>query len=251
MTENEWRNCTDPEKMLELLRDSGKANERRCRLVACASVRRVWHLLTDGRSRRAVEMAEAFIEGSVKAEDLATALAAAARATLPIDLGWRSTQEKAAAAANVPRYVQLISARFTQEQVAWVAAAAATGADPLRAATVGCNWSRTICHAALLIEPAQVDRQLSTARGAALIRDIFGNPFHPATLDPPWLSWHDGLLVSMAQKMYDRRDSSDMPILADALEEAGCDNAEILNHCRQPGPHVRGCWVVDLLLGKA
>ncbi|HEY7330947.1 MAG TPA: hypothetical protein VH592_25140 [Gemmataceae bacterium] len=83
-----------------------------------------------------------------------------------------------------------------------------------------------------------------------MLRDIFGNPFHPVTLDPSWLTWHDGLLVSMVQKMYDSRDFSDMPVLADALEEAGCTNADILDHCRGPGPHVRGCLVVDLLLGK-
>jgi hypothetical protein len=84
-----------------------------------------------------------------------------------------------------------------------------------------------------------------------LLRDLFGNPFHPTTLNLTWLSWHDGLLVSMACQMYESRDFNDMPVLADALEEAGCDNAEILTHCRQPGEHVRGCWVVDLVLGKS
>src|SRR5262249_20701254 len=81
----------------------------------------------------------------------------------------------------------------------------------------------------------------------ALLRDIFGNPFRPVALDPAWLSWHGGLLVSMARRMYDSRDFADLPVLADALEEAGCDNADILAHCRGPGPHVRGCWVVDLI----
>jgi hypothetical protein len=82
-----------------------------------------------------------------------------------------------------------------------------------------------------------------------LLRDIFGNPFRPAIINPTWLTWHDGLLVSMAQKMYDCREFLGMPILADALEEAGCTDADILSHCREPGPHVRGCHVVDLLLG--
>ena len=84
----------------------------------------------------------------------------------------------------------------------------------------------------------------------ALLRDIFGNPFRPVALDPVWLSWHDGLLVSMARWMYDSHEFADQPVLADALEEAGCDNADILAHCRGPGPHVRGCWVLDRLLGK-
>jgi hypothetical protein len=85
---------------------------------------------------------------------------------------------------------------------------------------------------------------------ANLLRDIFGNPFRPITLEPSWLTWHGGLLVSMGQRMYDSRDFSDMPVLADALEEAGCQDQDILGHCRSGGEHVRGCWVVDLLLGK-
>jgi hypothetical protein len=83
-----------------------------------------------------------------------------------------------------------------------------------------------------------------------LLHDIFGNPFRPLILNPAWLSWHSGLLVSMARQMYDSRDFTDMPVLADALEEAGCQDQDILNHCRARGEHVRGCWVLDLLLGK-
>jgi hypothetical protein len=93
-------------------------------------------------------------------------------------------------------------------------------------------------------------RRTASVSQAALMRDIFGNLFHPISLDPTWLTWHDGLLVSMARQMYDSRDFTDMPVLADALEEAGCTDDDILAHCRQPGEHVRGCWIVDLLLGK-
>jgi hypothetical protein len=84
-----------------------------------------------------------------------------------------------------------------------------------------------------------------------VLRCIFGNPFRPVILDPDILTWHGGLPVSMAQKMYDSRDFSDMPVLADALEEAGCRDADILGHCRSGGEHFRGCWVIDLLLGKS
>ena len=65
-----------------------------------------------------------------------------------------------------------------------------------------------------------------------------------------WLQWNDGTIPKIAQTIYDHRTFADLPILADALEEAGCDNADILTHCRSSGEHVRGCWVVDLLLGK-
>jgi hypothetical protein len=80
-----------------------------------------------------------------------------------------------------------------------------------------------------------------------LLRDIFGNPFRTVTFDPDWRA---STAVALAQQMYDSRDFAAMPILADALQDAGCENADILDHCRGPGPHVRGCWVVDLVLGK-
>jgi hypothetical protein len=86
---------------------------------------------------------------------------------------------------------------------------------------------------------------------AALLRDIFGNPFRPVTASASWLTWNDGAVRKMAQAIYDDRAFDRLPLLADALEEAGCDNQEILDHCHSTGEHVRGCWVVDLLLGKS
>ena len=81
----------------------------------------------------------------------------------------------------------------------------------------------------------------------ALLREMFGNPFRPVAFSH---SWRTDTALSLARQMYESRDFSAMPILADALQDAGCDNEAILNHCRQPGEHVRGCWVVDLVLGK-
>jgi hypothetical protein len=69
-------------------------------------------------------------------------------------------------------------------------------------------------------------------------------------LDPAWLAWNAGTVRKMAQAIYDDRAFDQLPILADALEEAGCANRDILDHCRSGGDHVRGCWVIDLLLGK-
>jgi hypothetical protein len=77
--------------------------------------------------------------------------------------------------------------------------------------------------------------------------DLPRNPFRPVTLNPTWLT---STVLALAQQMYESRDFSPMPILADALQDVGCDNEDILNHCRQPGEHVRGCCCVDLLLGK-
>ena len=84
-----------------------------------------------------------------------------------------------------------------------------------------------------------------------LLRDIFGNPFRPASINPSWLTWNDGAIGKIAEGIYDKRAFDRVPILADALEEAGCTDASILPHCRQPGEHARGCWVIDMLLGKS
>jgi hypothetical protein len=81
----------------------------------------------------------------------------------------------------------------------------------------------------------------------ALLHDLVGNPFRPIAPDA---SWQTSKVLELAQAIYDQRSYADLPRLADALEDAGCDNADLLNHCREPGEHVRGCWVVDLLLGK-
>ena len=75
----------------------------------------------------------------------------------------------------------------------------------------------------------------------------FGDTHQPVVLDPVWRT---STVVALAKQMYGSRDFTAMPILADALQDAGCDNEDILDHCRRPGPHVRGCWVVDLVLGK-
>ncbi len=82
---------------------------------------------------------------------------------------------------------------------------------------------------------------------SSYVREMFGNPFRPVAFDPAWRS---ETAVGIARGIYDDRAFERMPILADALEDAGCDHPDILTHCREPGTHVRGCWVVDLVLGK-
>jgi hypothetical protein len=83
-----------------------------------------------------------------------------------------------------------------------------------------------------------------------VFREVFGNPFRSATIDSDWLGRNERTVLKLAQAIYDERRFADLPILADALEEAGCDNADVLAHCRSGGEHVCGCWVVDLLPGK-
>jgi len=83
---------------------------------------------------------------------------------------------------------------------------------------------------------------------ASFLRDIFGNPFRKVKFKK---TWRTDTAVTLARQMYEAREFSAMPILADALQDAGCDNDDILSHCRDANAtHVRGCWVVDLVLGK-
>jgi hypothetical protein len=91
-----------------------------------------------------------------------------------------------------------------------------------------------------------------------LVREVFGNPFRPITeIDPAWLEWHHGIVQEFARAAYENRrlpkgilDPARLALLADALEDAGCTDTELLGHLRGPGPHVRGCWALDLVLGK-
>jgi hypothetical protein len=87
---------------------------------------------------------------------------------------------------------------------------------------------------------------------SVLLRDIFGNPFRSSPPFPqPVLAWNDSTIKRIAQGIYDERAFDRLPILADALLDAGCDDEELIRHCRSDGPHVRGCWAVDLILGKS
>jgi hypothetical protein len=93
-----------------------------------------------------------------------------------------------------------------------------------------------------------VSEEDERARFADLVRCIFGNPFRPVAADPRWLTPD---AVALAKGIYEEKAFDRLPILADALQDAGCDNADVLGHCRGPGPHALGCWVVDLVLGKS
>jgi hypothetical protein len=213
MTEAEWLACGDPQPVLEFLR--GKASDRKSRLFACACCRRVWHLLTDKRSRTVIEVAERFADGLSPDDELAAA---------------RSGAHAALAFVNPED--------LTAEDYAALGAEAAAFPEAPRAAG-SVAWAAQNCGG-----------QGENRSQSALLRDIFGNPFRPVAADPSWLAWNGGAVRNLARAIYDERAFDRLPVLADALEEAGCDNADVLGHCRGGGEHVRGCWVVDLLLGK-
>jgi hypothetical protein len=218
MTEAEWLASTDLTPMLDLLSVNTRgvpvrASERKLRLFAVACCRRIWPLLTDERSRRAVEIAERFVDGLATLAEVG----AARRDANDAYLTWKPAgpHDQAAYAALFP------CSREARHPTAFAAAYTAYAVGDL-------------------------------------LREVFGNPFRPVSLDPACLAWEGGTVVRLAQAAYDNRTlpcgtlSNDrLAVLADALEEAGCTDPGILRHCRQPGGHVRGCWVLDTLLGKS
>jgi len=124
-------------------------------------------------------------------------------------------------------------------QPGWVVANARAGGARLMTRKLIKNFVR-------LFSPRAIETGLDVA--VDLVRDIFGNPFRALTFNPSWLTSN---VAALALLMYNSRDFSAMPILADALQDAGCDKDDILTHLRGPGPHTKGCWAVDLVLGKA
>jgi hypothetical protein len=135
------------------------------------------------------------------------------------------------------------AARTIVEAVAWEAAHARTGAASSEDAAAhgsGSPWMESY-GAAWIAEHV---------RHAALLRDIFGNPFACALLDRSWLRWNQGCCTQLARTIYEERRFAELPLLADALEEAGCTDPLIVSHCRGRTEHVRGCWVLDLILEK-
>jgi hypothetical protein len=239
MTEQEWLQATNPTQMLEFLR--GMTSDRKLRLLAVACCRRIWHHLTDPRSRRAVEMAERYADGLTTSQAEMNSVEQSATQA-GIELHEAGLREAAMAAGLASHSVNV---RWGAFFAAKMVVAFAPGLPVL-------GLERDSLDLPEVQESVRPKVRQGLLNQADLLRDVSGPlPFHSIVVDPAWLTWHGGLLVSMAQKMYDSRDFADMSVLADALEEAGCTNPDILAHCRSGGEHVRGCWVIDALLGKS
>ena len=193
---------------------------RKLRLFGCACCRRIWDLLTEPASREAVEAAERFVDGEIGRAELGTVRTAAKRVVGRRPVGRFAPQYCAAMAASM---VTLQSLGDCGRTAAAFAAAAVHDAK---------------------IRNVTDEKRLQTP----VFRDIFCNPFRPVVYAPRWRSESS---VALARTAYDTRDFTLLPILADALEEAGCDHPDVLTHCRDPQQvHVRGCWVVDGVLGQ-
>jgi hypothetical protein len=241
MTEAEWLACEHPEKMLTYLR--GRASARKLRLFGVACCRRVLPWVYDDRCWAAVEVAERYADGRATDEELTRAHRAAADA-------W---EEADYAGSDAARLV--------------------TSGDPAEA----CDSARhapgnTYAGGESATHDGWGALEAEIATQADLLRCLFGNPLRPApSVDPAWLAWSGGIVRKLAEAIYEDRAFDRMPVLADALEDAACADADLLGHCRQGRAregvrwsaeeyqrigwavdplHARGCWVIDLLLGK-
>jgi hypothetical protein len=325
MNEMAWLACKNPRTMLEALAD--KADERKLRLFLCACCRRLWPLLTDERSRAAVEAFENSLDEAVAGatwpavqpaaaavEAAQVAQAEAAQAAEEAQRTRTRTWAQTWAVEGTPVPAALVQTAAEQQETqaaaeaaqaaleaARVAEAATSNLNPARATVTqaaelavravgmsrlaalsrarAARWlqraeeeaDRPVTRKKAALRAAQVaewvEQQEETAREKTwrteeralraerqaqcdLLRDIFGFPGRAVSLRAAWLKAHDGRVIKLARSIYDERRFQDLPVLADALEEAGCTNEALLSHCRTPGEHVRGCWVVDALLAK-
>jgi hypothetical protein len=232
MTEEEWLACDNPEPMLRLI--GNRASARKLRYFAIICSYRAYYLIPrwyydrvrreEGDLLSFIKLAEQCAYGALNRDKLPASpfpniiTGNQNLLEVAIRLAACPTGDTIESAVSVARYAALA----VQDSVAsnW-------------------TWDQWV--------PAGNVRAEEASEQTKYVRDIFGNPFRPVAFSP---SWHTDTVVTLAQQMYDSRDFGAMPILADALQDAGCDNDDILSHCRSNGSHVRGCWVVDLVLGK-
>ena len=245
MTEEEWRASTDPEKMLLAIRYV--VSERKMRLFAIACCQRIWDRITDLRCRAAVEFAERHVEVGVRGRKGRPAVEKAGREACreADDAGYQARNQPDCATFLIDANARN-AALATVEGSAWFAAHLASG---FSANVVGWEWGRDN-H----ISPPDCERAGKLAeqrQQLPLLRDVFADPFRPpAPVAAAVLAWNGGTVPKLAAAIYDEGAFDRLPVLADALEEAGCVDAALVAHCRGSGPHVRGCWAVDLILGK-
>jgi hypothetical protein len=249
MTEAQWLESTEPDKMLAFLRDSSKLSERKAQLFGCACCRRVWQLLTDERSRQAVEVAERFADG------LASPKACEKAAQMSLDARDDAVDRWQSALTDIREYeINVCCAAFNVVRRTasrrWLEDVAADIAEAHTLTSSTASSFTRVC-----IPANEVER----AAQAILLRDHFGPlPFREVPIEPSLLTAHGGLIPNLAESAYTHRqlpsgtlDPSRLGVLADAVDELGGAPEELLAHLRSPQPHTRGCWVIDLLTGKS
>jgi len=246
MTEADWMACTNPQPMLEFLRR--KASDRKVRLFAVACCRRVWSSLAHEDFREAVRKAESFADGLADRAEMLQAHDKA-RGIFATLHGKDNGPGAALTASGFPSPAKSLLQRVADAlDDPWWEDEFDKG-DPLAPALV------TARHAARAAADIQGDRHVLDAAATiaehrqqtALVHCLFGNPFRARPVCAAWLTDE---VRALAHGIYAERAFDRMPLLADALDASGCTNADVIEHCRSDGEHARGCWVVDLLLGK-
>ena len=217
MTEEEWEVHRGPKHIIKELEKQKILTSRKTRLFACSCYRLIWDQIHLASIKLFVELAEARADRQIKQTDLQK---------------YRTPQGKPIR-NSADEHLRFYAHEILQPRV-----------NPSNIAlTTRVAGELKKYNLDMLNEWEDCPEQ------ANLLRDIFGNPFRSIDFDP---TWRAATAVGLAQTMYDARNFHAMPILADALQDAGCEDATILGHCRDENNlHVRGCWVVDLILGKA
>jgi hypothetical protein len=235
--------------------DAPKGNDRRFRLFACACCRRIWDHIPEKCNRDAVTAVEDYLEGRLTPAALEDAYVASSAVEYKEDGSGKRSEPGYWVVKYLGRgfYKMTAAASALLVSSSVVFMADEGYGTEARYAFLGCYYTAAgVFHRPFRWpQPAPAAVEAECAAQATLLRCLFGNPFRSTpALDPAWLAWNGGTVAKLAQAIYDDRHFADLPILADALEDAGCTDAAILAHCRGPGEHVRGCWVVDLLTGR-
>jgi hypothetical protein len=241
MTDAEWRTTDDLRAMLSHVRSGAnltrsKPGRRKMRLFACGCCRLIGDLLPDARTRKALELCEKYADGEADDGQLQAAMLEA---------------NKTAAKEYAQAEVKALAPGLEAARAVW----SACDKDGRQAVEFALEYSvkavqaarRKIAGKGQKGKEADVAADEQRRRHCKLLRDLFGNPFQLVKFLPGWKAAN---VVAVGKGIYKDRAFERMPILADALEEAGCSDAAVLEHCRGAGPHWRGCWVIDGVIGK-
>lgn len=239
MTEAEWETSADPQAMLAFV--EGRASGRKLRLVASGCCRLLSNYATDSRRWGVLGVVERHADGLADDQELTAAF-------LEQELMGAPEIPCAGIAPNDP-WRRDVAFRDVARGSPHDAARGLVSLAPEVLATVEAHMTLPGGdeHYRLIYLEERKRRDAEVAR---LLRCVFGNPYRPAVADPAWLAHADGLVAKVTESIYQRRAFDELSLLADALEDSGCTDEQLLRHCRGPGPHARGCFVVDLVTGR-